>query len=60
MVADELLTIAMELLEISSVNNYDKKEFKKCLDRFTNLYKKSSDEAQSEYHKMFAEEMKSG
>ena len=58
-IAGELLNIVMELLEISS-RNYEQKEFKNCLDRFTNLYKKSSDEAQSEYHKLFAEEMKNG
>lgn len=57
--AGELLVIAYELIEISN-QDYEQKDFKDCLDKFTNLYKKSSDTAQSEYHKFFAEKMKNG
>ena len=52
-----LLQLADELDDMCRAE-YDVKDFKNALDKFTNLYKRSSDKVQSEYHRKFAEKMK--
>lgn len=56
----QLLQLADELDAICTNCDYDSKDFKNALDKFTNLYKKCNDEVKSEYHKRFAEKMKNG
>lgn len=57
---NQLLQLADELDAICMSADYDSKDFKNALDKFTNLYKKCNDNIQSEYHKRFAEKMKNG
>ncbi len=56
----ELVRLAEELYELSTSDNFDTVKFKQISAKFVNVYKRSSDESQSEYHKIFVEKMKNG